>query len=141
MPKEDASRQSIDRLIREFVTETLETFRPRSGHLRELIEEVRALRRDLTALEKRVAGRQARRATSGKRRPGRPPIHTQCTVSGCNRAHYAKGLCSMHYQNWRRTGKWPGPANLDPARKAGGSRKAKGRKKVTRKKKTTRGKR
>ncbi|GAB4372504.1 MAG: hypothetical protein Kow0062_08860 [Acidobacteriota bacterium] len=138
MPNDTGSRQSLDRLIKEFVTETIETLRPRSGQLRELVEEVRALRRDLTALEKRVAGRAKRRAASGKRKPGRPPIHTQCTVSGCNRAHYAKGLCSMHYQNWRRTGKWPGPANLDPARK--GSRKTSAAKKKTtrRKKKTTR---
>lgn len=139
MPKQEGSRPSLDRLIKEFVTETLETFRPRSGQLRELIEEVRALRRDLTALEKRVAGRQARRAASGKRRPGRPPIHTQCTVSGCNRAHYAKGLCSMHYQNWRRTNKWPGPASADPARTSGGRKTT--RKKTSRRKKATRGKR
>lgn len=27
-----------------------------------------------------------------------------CSVEGCERAHYGKGLCAMHYQRWRKTG-------------------------------------
>lgn len=27
-----------------------------------------------------------------------------CTVYGCERRHYAKGLCTMHYARWRKHG-------------------------------------
>jgi hypothetical protein len=29
---------------------------------------------------------------------GRRPIHTHCTVEGCDRKHYAKGLCAKHWR-------------------------------------------
>lgn len=29
---------------------------------------------------------------------------TECSVSGCGRAFVARGLCSLHYSRWRRTG-------------------------------------
>lgn len=28
----------------------------------------------------------------------------KCTVTNCNRPHYGKGYCSMHYQKWKRYG-------------------------------------
>ena len=28
----------------------------------------------------------------------RPVIHTHCTIPFCDREHYGKGLCRMHYQ-------------------------------------------
>jgi hypothetical protein len=33
-----------------------------------------------------------------KKKKGRPPIHTHCTVPGCDRKHYAKGMCWKHYR-------------------------------------------
>jgi len=36
------------------------------------------------------------------RRGQRPP--RSCEVEGCDRKHYAKGLCSMHMQRWARYG-------------------------------------
>ncbi|MGH3770200.1 MAG: hypothetical protein ACRDRW_02175 [Pseudonocardiaceae bacterium] len=43
------------------------------------------------------------------------PSGRSCTVDGCDRANYGRGLCRAHHQRWRRTGE-PGPAEiLSPA--------------------------
>ena len=34
---------------------------------------------------------------------------TLCTIAGCNKPHEARGMCSMHYQRFRKSGS-PGPA-------------------------------
>ncbi|MGH3718320.1 MAG: hypothetical protein ACRDRI_05640 [Pseudonocardiaceae bacterium] len=34
-----------------------------------------------------------------------------CTVDGCDRAHYGRGLCRAHHHRWSRTGD-PGPAEV-----------------------------
>lgn len=136
MAKRDPGKVNLDVAIRQMVLKSLEELGPRAGKIKTLIDEVRELRRALAALEKRLdqgASRPApvrRRSSAGdKGRPGRPPIFTACTVPGCPRPHYAKGLCSMHYQQWRRTNDWPGAPELDPAggrraRKAGTTKKA-----------------
>lgn len=33
---------------------------------------------------------------------GRPPTHNFCQHPGCNRNHYAKGLCQSHYRRERK---------------------------------------
>ncbi len=120
MAGRDEGRRNLDQLVRQLIIDVLEDHKPRAGHLKNLVDEVRELRRSVNALERRLdslSGRKAARAGAGGRgRPGRPPIHTVCTVRGCTREHYAKGLCSMHYQQWRRTGDWPGPAETDPGK-------------------------
>ncbi len=38
---------------------------------------------------------------------------TGCSIDGCDREHYGRGLCNMHWQRWLRSGeagtadKWP----------------------------------
>lgn len=43
--------------------------------------------------------------------------HATCSVDGCDRAHYGKTLCAMHYQRWRKTGTTD--ARPDVCRKCG----------------------
>src|SRR3989338_7023652 len=35
---------------------------------------------------------------------GSPPLYNGCKVPDCNGEHCAKGLCQMHYGQWRRDG-------------------------------------
>jgi len=58
-------------------------------------------------------------------RAGRKPTHIKCTKHGCNKPHYAKGLCASHYQKQRRD------AQLGQTKKS----KKKGKAKRTAKKK------
>ena len=44
----------------------------------------------------------ARRNTGRKRGPYRKRPPRICWVDGCERLHSAQGLCSMHYQRWRK---------------------------------------
>lgn len=142
MAGRDDGRRNLDQMVRQLVIDVLEDYRPRAGHIRNLVEEVRELRRTVSALERRVdslSGRKASRGGGGGRgRPGRPPIHTTCTVRACARAHYAKGLCSMHYQQWRRTDDWPGPADSDPARAGSKGAAKSGRRRASRRSTKTR---
>jgi hypothetical protein len=123
MAKRSSDRTNLDQAIRQMVIEILEDHRPRSGRLRDLMDEVTELRRTVATLERRLeksgVSTPRSRKRSKKGRPGRPPLHTKCTVPGCTRPHYAKGLCSMHYQQWRRTKVWPGPKELEPAKRGG----------------------
>lgn len=143
MAKRDPGRVNLEQAIREIVGKAIDELAPRSERFKTLIEEVRELRAALAALDKRLdrgatsAPRRAKAgARGGKGRPGRPPIFTACTVPGCPREHYAKGLCSMHYQQWRRTNEWPGAPELDPAKKTRAVKATRGRKPA---KKATRG--
>lgn len=74
--------------------------------LRELRVIVARLERRVDMLSRKVLGSQPapKRQSRGKRGagPGRPVIHETCTRKGCNEPHYAKGLCSKHYQAARR---------------------------------------
>ena len=52
--------------------------------------------------EPKKAKAKAKAATSEKKR-GRPSkADAGCNVKGCNGTHRSKGLCSKHYQVWRR---------------------------------------
>lgn len=64
-----------------------------SKDLNSLVAEVRMLRKQLSSQIK---------AKPSRKRPGRKPTHVKCTVRGCNKPHYAKGLCASHYQKQRR---------------------------------------
>ena len=37
-----------------------------------------------------------------KKRIGRRPLHVGCLIEGCERKHYARGLCRMHYMRLNR---------------------------------------
>ncbi len=73
----------------------------------------RSITRELNRVWKelgKVSGRSGRKAKVGRKktgaakgkRPGRKPKHEKCTIKGCDRPHYAKGLCTRHYQQWRK---------------------------------------
>jgi len=73
----------------------------------------------------KAAGKATAKAagkTTLKKRAGRKPKFTTCTVRGCKKPHYAKGLCASHYQKQRR--------------EAAGVTISKGAKKTARKKNT-----
>jgi len=48
-------------------------------------------------------GKRGRR--KGKKRGRKPSAAKACSVAGCKRPHYAKGLCASHYQTARRVKK------------------------------------
>ena len=41
----------------------------------------------------------------GKKRGRKPSAAKACSMAGCKRPHYAKGLCASHYQTARRVKK------------------------------------
>lgn len=101
------TRVSLDRLLRDTITEILDRNAEKFALSRSLESDVRELRAAVTRLERRVAalgtGKAGRpRRGTGKSRPGRPALYTHCTVAGCGDEHYALGLCSKHYQQRRR---------------------------------------
>lgn len=90
--------------------------------------EVRALTGELKQIRKRldrVSTGKTTSKSSGKKRPGRKITHTTCTVRGCHKPHYAKGLCASHYQKQRR--------EAAGGTSSGGAKKKPGRKKTARK--------
>ncbi|UCF66290.1 MAG: hypothetical protein JSV80_10875 [Acidobacteriota bacterium] len=98
-------------ILRSTVEEIVEKFLGRSGFGEPLVEELKLTKRGVRQLERKVdalaarlerAGTGRRRQKAGMGRPGRPPIHEYCTKSGCRNPHYARGLCSKHYQQQRR---------------------------------------
>lgn len=102
-----STRHSFDRMLRDTITEMLERNAAKFALSQSLESDVRELRAAVTRLERRVAslgrGGAARRGREkGAGKPGRPPLYTQCTVAGCGVEHYARGLCSKHYQQRRR---------------------------------------
>ena len=42
---------------------------------------------------------------------GRPRIQDKCSVDGCDRLHYGRGMCRPHFYRWRRNGT-PGKASI-----------------------------
>ncbi len=68
-------------------------------------KEVKSLTGELKQVRKqlgRVSAGKTKTKTDGRKRAGRKPTYTTCTVRGCNKPHYAKGLCASHYQKERR---------------------------------------
>lgn len=49
----------------------------------------------------------ARQAPIASRRPRRVSASATCTVQGCERASYSRGICTAHYYRWRRAGNPP----------------------------------
>ena len=69
-----------------------------AGHRAEVAAELRALRREIAQLARRVE-RAPQLATPG--RVGRPRSERTCSVKGCVQPHVARGLCKNHYQQMR----------------------------------------
>jgi len=53
----------------------------------------------------RKPGRKPGRKVRTARRGRRPRAAKLCSMPGCGRPHYAKGLCASHYQTARREAK------------------------------------
>ncbi len=86
-----ALRQVVEAIARKVVSEVQRQIPER--------QQLRRVERHLSRLSRRVA--QARGA-SGARRVGRPRSNRRCKIPGCGLPHVAQGLCSRHYQAWRR---------------------------------------
>jgi hypothetical protein len=84
--------------------------------LAQLLETNEALDRRLAQLESAlvgggVAGKRGRKpGRKGKKRGRKPGPQKTCSVKGCKRDHYAKGLCASHYQQKRLKEKGKKPA-------------------------------
>ena len=97
---------SVESVLRSMVHDMLEARLAKTIGDREALAELRDLKTAVARLEKRLdtiserAG--VRRRSKSARGPGRPAIYEKCTVRGCKEAHYAKGMCSKHYQRDRR---------------------------------------
>jgi hypothetical protein len=91
--------------------------RPKQGIIYNLEKVLDQLLQTNDALNKRLAqleavligggaatvGKRGRRR--GKKRGRKPSAAKACSVAGCKRPHYAKGLCASHYQTSRRVKK------------------------------------
>ena len=99
-----------------------------SKDIKALIDEVRSLRKVLA----RAAALKIK-AGAKKSRAGRKPTHKNCTRHGCNKPHYAKGLCASHYQKQRRDSELA-KAKTKKKVKRTAAKKKRGRKKATKKK-------
>ena len=66
-------------------------------HRGELTAELRALRREVAQLARRVE----RTPQISNGRVGRPRSDRTCSVKGCEQSHVARGLCKNHYQQMR----------------------------------------
>jgi len=53
-------------------------------------------------VRRKKTGRKARKVKKVAKKPRAKKPKKTCTVPGCNRPHYAKGLCAAHYQKMRR---------------------------------------
>ena len=69
-----------------------------AGHRAEIAAELRALRREVAQLARRLE--RAPQLTSAGR-VGRPRSERTCSVKGCVQPHVARGLCKNHYQQMR----------------------------------------
>ena len=86
-----ALRQVVEAIARKVVSEVQRQLPDR--------RQLRQVERQLNRLSRRVgtvAGRP------GARRVGRPRSNRRCKAPGCGLSHVAQGLCSKHYQAWRR---------------------------------------
>ena len=84
----EESRKSFERSMKPEISEVLKVV---DRHYKEIARRIDKIEQKLGTTSK-----------SGKKRPGRRPIQRICSVAGCTRAHYAKGLCSSHYQKMRK---------------------------------------
>ena len=60
---------------------------------------VRRIERQLARLTRRFGSASRRPAVRGV---GRPRSNRRCKIPACGLPHVAQGLCSKHYQAWRR---------------------------------------
>ena len=72
---------------------------PTSKDVKKLTAALRSLNKMLKKLSAGTPGRKAAAAAPGQKRKGRKPTATSCSVAGCVRPHYAKGLCASHYNS------------------------------------------
>lgn len=54
----------------------------------------------MKVLPRRVNGRER----AHHRQTGDEMSERTCSIEGCNRAHYGRGYCTLHWNRWRRTG-------------------------------------
>ncbi|MDQ7008567.1 MAG: hypothetical protein Q9Q40_15200 [Acidobacteriota bacterium] len=105
--KKKTAPVSIESVLRGMIHDMLEARLAKTVGDRDALAELRDLKTAVARLEKRLdtlaerAGVRRRRSKSA-RGPGRPAIYEKCTVRGCDEDHYAKGMCSKHYQRDRR---------------------------------------
>ncbi len=86
-----ALRQVVEAIARKVVSEVQRQIPER--------QQLRRVERQLSRLTRRAASVGGR---AGARRVGRPRTNRRCKVQGCGLPHVAQGLCSKHYQAWRR---------------------------------------
>ncbi len=103
MAKRAKTARRADIAFRELVDELVDVRLRKLDGVDGLVRLVRSMERRLDALERKVSRLAAGRSrTASGKKPGRPPLHERCLVEGCGADHYALGLCSRHYQQWRR---------------------------------------
>ena len=100
MPRGVAKGGSLAKALRNEIQSSFRSALAASGlasskDIKQLTKAVRTLS---TVMKKSPAapGRKAA-AASGSKKRGRKPKATVCKIRGCNRKHYAKGLCASHY--------------------------------------------
>ncbi len=86
-----ALRQVVEAIARKVVSEVQRQIPER--------QQLRRVERHLDRLSRRVGSGHGR---PGTRRVGRPRSNRRCKIPGCGLPHVAQGLCSKHYQAWRR---------------------------------------
>jgi len=123
--------KAVKKTIKEQKLATSEDLKALTGELKQVRKQLgkapvgKATAKAAGKATAKAAGKATAKAagkTTLKKRAGRKPKFTTCTVRGCKKPHYAKGLCASHYQKQRR--------------EAAGVTISKGAKKTARKKNT-----
>lgn len=70
---------------------------PTSKDVKKLTGALRSLNKMLKKMSAGAPGRKAAGAAVAPKRKGRKPKAVGCSVRGCKRPHYAKGMCDSHY--------------------------------------------
>jgi|GEM_PF-2359114 len=93
---------------------------PTSKDVKKLTASLKALNKVLKKMSAGTTGPKAAPAAPGAKRKGRKAVAVSCSVEGCSRPHYAKGMCSSHYTMELRRRKQAAQKALEkPVKKAG----------------------